>query len=146
LRSTGSSRTRWKERREEYRRRPRIYPSPETGWDKGTETLGHVIDYVTKEVRRRIAFVAQNTREGGLFVLEDLRGGWPCHHWAHSVGDWGEEASTGSRDNSYARSTLCLLALGQQRRTGTPGKLSAPICDTQETKNFCDGTPGTLSL
>ena len=36
---------------------------PEAGWNEDTEAFGHVMDYVTKEVRRRIAFTTWVSQE-----------------------------------------------------------------------------------
>ena len=39
-------------------------PFPEPGWDKDTETFGHVLDFTANhEVRRRIAYTTRMSRE-----------------------------------------------------------------------------------
>ena len=96
---------------------PESVPFPEAGWDKDTEAYGHVLDYTTQEeVRRRVAFTTRMAREVSAKKADytyqkifteghDLAAG----HIQLEPG--AEKPNKSSKDNSYVRSTLCVLYL-----------------------------------
>ena len=103
---------------------PESNPFPEAGWDKDTEAYGQVMDYATKEViSRRIAFTARMWQETyakkadytyqKIFTEgETLAAGYI------QLEPGAEKPNKSSKDNSYVRSTLCVLAFGQFANSG----------------------------
>jgi len=91
---------------------PESVPFPEAGWDKDTESHGHVVDYITQEeVRRKVAFTTQMAREIPAKKAEY------SYQKIFSEGDniaagqiqlepGAEKPNKSSKDNSYVRSTL----------------------------------------
>jgi len=96
---------------------PESIPFPEAGWDKDTESFGHVLDYTTKEeVRRRVAFTTRMSRDTHAKKADY------SYQKIFSEGDkvaaghiqlepGAEKPNKSSKDNSYVRSSLCALRL-----------------------------------
>ena len=88
---------------------------PEAGWDKDTEPFGHVLDYITKEeVRRRIAFTTQMSRETPAkkadYSYQKIFSDGDNVAAGHIQLEPGaEKPNKSSKDNSYVRWTPCFV-------------------------------------
>jgi len=94
---------------------PESVPFPEAGWDKDTEAYGHVVDFATQEeVRRKIAFTTRMSREVSAkradYSYQKIFSEGNNVAAGHIQLEPGaEKPNKSSKDNSYVRSTPCVL-------------------------------------
>lgn len=96
---------------------PESAPFPEAGWDKDTESFGHVLDYITmEEVKQRIAFTTRMSRETPAkkadYSYQKIFSEGDHIAAGHiQLGPGAEKPNKSSKDNSYVCHIPCVPRL-----------------------------------